>query len=80
MTNNKFKPTHVIYDGTRRIMVQMVDNVCYTEAEWKSQTSADWEPGPFGLPDLGLPGLILTFQGTPRGNPHKPWSPKVKHA
>ena len=80
MTNNKFKPTHVIYDGTRRIMAQIAGNVCHTEAKWKSQTSADWELEPFGLSDLGLPGLILTFQGTPRSNPHKPWSPKVKHA
>jgi len=46
--NNPFRPTHRIVlehrDGTRKvILVQLVDGVAYTKAEWDSETRADWE-------------------------------------
>lgn len=53
-----FEATHLIShkytaSAERLIPVQVVDGVCYTEAEWDSADSADWE--------LSAEGL--TFQG-----------------
>ncbi len=56
----EFEPTHIIATGTRVLPVRLEPSedhggsVLYTQEEWESVTSADWE-----LQDDGR----LTFQG-----------------
>lgn len=42
-TTQPFQPTHEITHNGRRILVENVDGVLYTIAEWKTDSAADWE-------------------------------------